>query len=331
MSTPVYAALVADIGGTNARFALAHRDAQGRLQLSDVRLLAVAEHPTLTAAIQAYLDAAGAPAAPRHAVLAVASAVKGDAVKLTNSPWTFSVSQVRAQLGFARLRVVNDFCALSMAIPHLTDADLGDLGGVAAAAADPLHRSYAAVGPGTGLGVGGLLIRHGRAAVLESEGGHLGFAPVDDYEVAILRQLWTVFERVSNERLLSGPGLLNLYHAACAIEGVRAAFDTPEAISAEADADPDGICARTVERFCALLGSVAGDVALAVGAWDGVYLGGGIALKLERWLRRPLFRARFEAKGRHAPLMRAIPTRLVRHPAVGLLGAAAFALDDQYA
>jgi glucokinase len=213
-----------------------------------------------------------------------------------------------------------------MAIPHLTDDDLEAVGQAAVSGprADG-HRSYATVGPGTGLGVGGLLIRGGRAAVLESEGGHVGFAPADDYEIALLRHLLGTYERVSNERLISGSGLLNLYHAVCAVEGLHAEFDTPASITAEADANPDGTCGRSLARFCAILGSVAGDVALALGAWDGVYLGGGITLRLIGWLQRSDFRARFEAKGRHAALMKTVPTLAIRHPAVGLLGAAAFA------
>lgn len=322
-------ALVADIGGTNARFALAHRPADGCIALDQIRVLTVAEHASPIEAARAYLDAVHA-GVPGRAVFAVASPVHSDVVAFTNSRWTFSIEQLRRTLGLPGLCVVNDFAALSMAIPHLAAGDVDVIGTTApqigAQAAD--HRSYAAIGPGTGLGVGGLLIREGRPVVVESEGGHVAFAPADDYEIAILRQLWGSYPRVSNERLISGHGLLNLYRAACAIEGVPAALDAPEAIVAAADTEPDGIAGRTVLRFCAMLGGMAGDVALTLGAWDGVYLGGGIAMKLSTWLARSDFRLRFESKGRHAPLMQKIPTLCIRHPAVGLLGAAAFAAAD---
>lgn len=323
-------ALVADIGGTNARFALAHRNADGGLALDQIRVLTVAEHASPIEAAHVYLDAVHA-GMPGRAVFAVASPVHSDVVAFTNSRWTFSIEQLRQALGMPGLRIVNDFAALSMAIPHLAASDVESIGttapqpGAQVGAQSADHRSYAAIGPGTGLGVGGLLIREGRPVVVESEGGHVAFAPADDYEIAILKQLWGSYPRVSNERLISGPGLLNLYRATCAIEGVPAVLDTPEAIVARADAEPASICGRIVLRFCAMLGAVAGDAALTLGAWDGVYLGGGIAMKLSAWLSRSDFRARFDNKGRHAPLMRKVPTLCIRHPAVGLLGAAAFA------
>lgn len=323
------AALVADIGGTNARFALARRTDAGVLQLGDVRVLTVSEHPSLVDAVRAYVADVGSAAgegALDHAVFAVASPVHGDAVAFTNSPWTFSIAQLRGAIGLPTLRVVNDFAALSMAIPYLAGDDLQHVGAARIGDRCDGSRSYATIGPGTGLGVGGLLIRDGRPVVVESEGGHVAFAPADEHEIAILRHLWAIFGRVSNERLISGPGLLNLYRAICAVEGEPATLATPEAIVAEAGSTPDGMCARTVLRFCAMLGSVAGDAALALGAWDGVYLGGGIAVRLADWFPRSAFRSRFEDKGRHAALMRTIPTAIVRHPAVGLLGAAAFAL-----
>lgn len=326
MNDRVDTALVADIGGTNARFALAHRHADGGIALDQIRVLTVAEHASPIEAARAYLDAVHA-GVPGRAVFAVASPVHSDVVAFTNSRWTFSIEQLRRALGLPGLRVVNDFAALSMALPHLAANDVEPIGATSmqADARRHDHRSYAAIGPGTGLGVGGLLIRGGRPVVIESEGGHVAFAPADDYEIAILKQLWGSYPRVSNERLISGPGLLNLYRATCAIEGVPAVLDTPEAIVARADAEPASICGRVVLRFCAMLGAVAGDAALTLGAWDGVYLGGGIAMKLSAWLNRSDFRARFDNKGRHAPLMRKIPTLCIRHPAVGLLGAAAFA------
>lgn len=316
------AMLVADIGGTNARFALARRDRSGPLQLDRVRLLTVAEHPTLGDAVKAYLaDAGGRPAT---AVFAVASPVQNDQIKFTNSPWTFSVAGLRADLGLPGLRFINDFSALSMALPHLQGADLEPVG-ERLPHPGGAQRSYAVLGPGTGLGVGGLLIRGGRPVVIESEGGHLAFAPSDAYEIEILRRLLKDFDRVSCERLISGAGLLRLYRTMCDIEGVAAEHEQPADVTAAADVAPDSLCAQAVLRFCAIFGAVAGDVAMAFGAWDGVFLGGGISSKLSAWLRRSEFRTRFEAKGRHRGLMHSIPTVVIRHPQAGLLGAAAFA------
>ncbi|HEY1077740.1 MAG TPA: glucokinase [Fontimonas sp.] len=322
--TAIRSVLVADIGGTNARFALARHEG-GQLQLSDIRVLAVEEHPTLQAAAQAYLRSAGASADIRTAVFAVASAVSADQIKLTNSPWSFSIRALQTELRMPDLRIVNDFAALSMALPHLLSSDLDRLGQADIPARIGQERSYATLGPGTGLGVGGLRLANGRGVVIESEGGHAGFAPSSDFEMAILKFLLGKYERVSNERLLCGAGLVNLYEAICAIEGAAADHNEPQFIVAEAEEKSDSVADRTVETFCALLGAVAGDVALTLGAWDGVYLGGGIAQKLAARLQRSTFRARFEAKGRHAPLMQRIPTWNILHPAVGLLGAAAFA------
>jgi len=318
--------LVADIGGTNARFALA-RHIDGRLVLSDIRVLAVDGHPTISSAAQDFLAGVNDARDIDAAVFAVASAVGTDAIKLTNSPWSFSVRQLQVDLGMPGLRIVNDFAALSMALPHLADADLEVIGsGANAEPRNAVDRSYATIGPGTGLGVGGLRINAHGPVVIESEGGHVGFAPNNDFELAILKHLLGKYERVSNERLISGAGLVNLYQAVCAIEGARADHADPQRIVAEADAIAEGTADRTVQTFCALLGSVAGDVAMTLGAWDGVYIGGGIAQKLSVRLQRSAFRARFEAKGRHAPLMQHIPTWNILHPAVGLLGAAGFAI-----
>lgn len=318
-------ALVADIGGTNARFAIAHRS-DGRLVLDAMRVLAVDSHPTIGDAARDFLAGVGGATRVGAAVFAVASAVGADAIKFTNSPWSFSVRELRTELGLPALRIVNDFAALSMALPHLAADDLDHLGGTAVVQRDGIERSYATIGPGTGLGVGGLRITARGAVVIESEGGHLGFAPTDALELAILRHLLGKYERVSNERLLCGAGLVNLHQALCAIEGEPVSLTEPQHIVAEADATPGGIADRSVQLFCGMLGSVAGDVALALGAWDGVYVAGGIAQKLAARLQRSAFRTRFEAKGRHAPLMQRIPTWTIRHPAVGLLGAAAFAL-----
>lgn len=326
MSVPSSNCLVADIGGTNARFALASRTAGGLTQLADVQLLDVASHPTIADAVRSYLAAVTPARMPEVGVFAVASPVTGDTIRLTNSHWLFSVDAVRKELGLRELVLINDFSALSRSIPHLDAAQLKQLGDPRLASVDK-HRSYAILGPGTGLGVGGLLLRDGNPIVIESEGGHMAFAPDDTLEIEVLRLMKTRFDRVSCERLISGNGLLHLYESICMIEGQAVAHTAPSQITRAAELDAGGIEARVVERFCAILGGIAGDVAMCLGAWDGVYLGGGISARLLTWLQKPGFRQRFESKGRHRTLMASIPTLVIEHPHAGLIGAAACARD----
>jgi glucokinase len=319
--------LVADIGGTNARFALAEADRAGRPQLTSVREFAVPRFGSLSQAASHYLAGLGA-TRPRRAVIAVAAVITGDRIGITNNPWSFSIAALRQELGIDRIRVINDFAAIGMAVPHLQAAELAPIGN-APARPNPggADRHCAVLGPGTGLGVCRLTLRQGRAAVIESEGGHIAFAPGSDYEIAILQYLMKRHARVSVERLVSGPGLQNLYAAVCAVEGADATTDTPDGITAGARLGADAACARTVELFCAILGSFAGDVALMYGAWDGVYLGGGMTGTLLPWICRGGFRQRFESKGRFSSLMQTIPTFAIAHAQPGLLGAGACSLD----
>jgi glucokinase len=320
-------ALVADIGGTNARFALATRDGQGRPALTSMREFTVAQFASLAQAALHYLREIDPPR-PRRSVIAVASPVTSDEIKATNSSWTFSIAGLQQELGLEAIEVINDFAAIAMAIPHLTPGELALVGAAPGApAGSKPDRRHAVVGPGTGLGVCGLLLRQGRAIVIESEGGHIAFAPGGDYEIAILQYLLKRHARVSIERLLSGPGLQNLYDAVCAVEGAAAVARTPESITIGAKLGTEATCQRAVESFCSILGSFAGDVALMYGAWDGVYLGGGMTTTLLPWICSGEFRQRFENKGRYRALMQKIPTCAIAHAQPGLLGAGACALD----
>lgn len=319
-----HSALVADIGGTHARFALASLVPSGQPVITGVEQYRTADFESLTAAAQHYLKQPRAESAPLRAVMAVASAVTGDHVKITNNPWSFSVDQLRRDLGFASIRVINDFAAVSMALPVLQPADLQALGAVpATTGTQKIDRTFAVLGPGTGLGVGGLALRGTHAAIIESEGGHVGFSPTTPYEADVMRHLMARYGRVSAERLISGMGMINLYQAVCALEGVTAELQEAAQIAAQANAEPDSICARVLKLFCEILGGFAGDIALAFGAWDGVFLTGGVAQKMLPWLQAGGFRQRFEEKGRHQVLMRSIPTQIIIHPHAGLLGAAA--------
>lgn len=322
--------LVADIGGTNARFALVDAVSRQEPVLFSIRRYADAQFASLAAAIRHYLDEAAPPIAPRRAVLGVAAPVKGDRIAITNNPWSFSIAELRAALGFDGVVAINDFSANSMSLPYLKAGDVKAIGpsrgapieNAGGAAPD---RTYAIIGPGTGLGVGALLLRSGRAIPVDSEGGHASFAPENAYEFAILESARKHFERVSYERLICGPGLLNLYRAVCDVEGVAPAAQTPEQVTALAAKDMDGPPQRTLNLFCEILGGCAGDVALLFGAWDGVYLAGGMLGTLMPWIEAGGFRRRFEAKGRYRTAMQAVPTLAIRHPDLGLLGAAAYA------
>ena len=318
--------LLADIGGTNARFALADTSAPVPLLDDSVREFVVADFPSLAEAAQHYLDETGATA--QNGVFAVAGRVDGDEARITNHPWVISVNRTRQALGFQGLKLVNDFAAQAMAVSLLTPRDVVAIGGAHWTPA-PLSvpRTYAVIGPGTGLGVAALVIRDGRAYPLETEGGHVSFPPGTPEEIRILDILSAQFGRVSNERLVCGPGLVNLHRALSEIAGEDPGPMQPADVTARAAAG-DPRCMRTLDVFCAVFGAIAGDLVLSAGAWDGVLLTGGLVPKLLPSLQHSGFRQRFEHKGRFSPAMARVPTLAVIHPQPGLLGAAAFAVES---
>ncbi|HEY4544904.1 MAG TPA: glucokinase [Pedomonas sp.] len=330
VSSPV---LVADIGGTNARFALAHISSPGASglvpQLTDVRRYKAADFPAFSDALRRYREDAGPDAArAQQAVFAVATAILGDEVKLTNSPWSFSITDIRRTFGLQKLTVINDFQAIGHAVPRLPAEGLAAVGpahpGITNTSATPTH---AVLGPGTGLGVCLLTTRGGQPLILPSEAGHIGFSPSDDLELEVMRVLLARHGRVSNERLISGPGLAALHDALCVIEGAAAPRLTPEAITAASAAAPEGPESRTLRLFCSIYGSIAGDIVLAFGAWDGAYLVGRLSNLLLPALQDGLFRKGFENKGRFAAALQKVPTLVVTERQVGLLGAGVFAAN----
>ena len=317
--------LLADIGGTNARFALADTASGTPLILDSVERFAVRDFPSLAEAAQHYLGQTGATV--RNGVFAVAGRVDGDEARMTNHSWVISLSRSRAALGFNDIRVVNDFTAQAMALPLLTPADVVAIGGAQwAPAPSSVDRTYAVIGPGTGLGVGGLIVRNGNNYPLETEGGHVSFAPGTPEETRILETLSAQFGRVSNERLICGPGLVNLHRALSEMAGEDPTPLQPAEVTAGAAAG-DARCMRALDVFCAVFGAVAGDLVLSSGAWDGVFLTGGMVPKLLPSLQHSGFRQRFEHKGRYAPAMARVPTLAMLHPQPGLLGAAALAVE----
>jgi len=307
--------LVGDIGGTNARFGLVSPD--GVLLHSSV--LADADYAGLGEAIEAYLAGRGGLPRPREAAIAVASPVSGDEVRFTNHPWAFSISQLRSRLGFERLEVINDFTAQALALPHLKAGDKLAVGGGTAAAGAPL----AVLGPGSGLGVSGLVPAGGRWVPLSGEGGHVTMAPATDREGAVLAAMRRHFDHVSAERVLSGPGLVNLYNALAEVDGVPAKAFTAAQISDAETGTQEPLCREATGMFCAMLGTVAGDLALTLGAKGGVYIGGGIVPRLGKRFAASPFRERFEAKGRFRDYLAAIPSFVVTHKLPAFLGCAA--------
>ncbi len=317
--------LLADLGGTYIRFALANPLARNPLLLDSIRSYRVERFESLVQAAQQYAGDGGV--SPRNAVFAVAGLVQGDAVQMTNHPWNISVDATRTQLGLHQLIVRNDFSAQAAGLPYLEPHQAQRLGlPEAATLLTPLPRTVAVLGPGTGLGVAGLLLRGGLAQVIETEGGHTGFAPTTAQEVSILQHLSERFGRVSNERLVCGSGLVNIYQAVCALAAQPASTPSPEQISARALAGSDPLSLRSVEVFCSVLASVAGDTVLALGAWDGVYLAGGLVPVVMPWLRQDAFRQRFENKGRFSSALAKVPVLAIMHSQPGLLGAAAIAV-----
>ena len=248
---------------------------------------------------------------------------------MTNCPWVLSAPRLRAALRLDDVRLLNDFGAQAMAVTLLGDDDVSAIGSPgwspAGRDADPqADRTYAVLGPGTGLGVGALLRRRGHWHALQTEGGHAGFAPVGAGEIAVLQVLSAQFGRVSNERLVSGMGLANLHRALSVLAGEPPSALRPEQVTAAAEAG-DPRSRRVLDIFCAVFGGCAGDLVLTLGAWDGVFLAGGLVPRLLPVLRQSAFRERFVAKGRYSAAMAAVPALAVLHPQPGLLGAAALA------
>ena len=308
------ARLLADIGGTNARFAL--ETAPGRIEHSAT--LACADYPLVSDAVKAYL-AAHPGTMVRHAVIAIANPVDGDVVAMTNHHWRFSISATRIALGLQTLLVVNDFAALAASLPTLADSDLVTIGG---GIAQP-HATIGLLGAGTGLGVAGLARCGDAWEVLPSEGGHVAFSPMDAREQAILTFCWQRHAHVSNERLISGPGLMLIHEALAAQQQAGWTPLTSAQIIERGLSGADPLSRETLACFCAMLGTAAANLAVTLGAHGGIYIGGGVVPRLGAWFADSPFRARFENKGRFSRFTAQVATRVIIAPYPALAGAAA--------
>jgi glucokinase len=301
--------LIADIGATNTRFALVGPDGT----ITRTRVLATDDFASLSDAIEDYLAAEAPPVKPTLAVLAVAAPVTGDTVALTNNPWTFSIQAMGKQFGFTALHVINDFVANALAVPQLTPADCQQIGGGA---------PVSVIGPGSGLGVSILVPQGDRGIALQGEGGHVTMAAANKREAAVLELMRERFDHVSAERFLSGPGLVNLYNALCELAKEPAAPLTAPQITNPRTEEDEPHAREARDMFCAMLGTIASNLALTIGARGGIYIAGGIVPKLGVAFAQSDFRARFEAKGRFHGYLAAIPTYVITHPSPALLGAA---------
>jgi len=306
-----------DIGGTNARFGW--QEYEGG-PISRVQVLPCAEYPSLLDAANAYLLQQGL-TAPQSAAFGIANPVTGDRITMTNHHWTFSVDELRNSLGLTRLLFLNDFTALALSITRLPAEEKRQIGG---GEATP-DSAVGLIGPGTGLGVSGLLPLgyQNKWIPISGEGGHVSLSASTPFEFSVIEHLHKRYGHVSAERALSGTGLVDLYHALCDLgDGEGREITTPAEVMARAHAVPASKANQALDMFCGFLGSVAGDLALTLGARGGIYIGGGIAPRMLERMEQGPFRARFEAKGRFREYLKGIPTWVICSPvSPALLGA----------
>lgn len=308
--------LVGDVGGTWTRFGLVGRD--GRI--GQVGIRECTAHEGLDGALADYLEVEGRGARPRRAAVSVACPVTGDRVSLTNHPWSFSIEELRRRFDLETLAVVNDFAAVALALPHLRPVDLMPVGGGTPQAG----AAKAVLGPGTGLGVSGLVpTGTGGWAIIEGEGGHATMAAANRREEEALAEIRREFGHASAERVLSGPGLVNLYASLCRLDG-----EAPDPQTTPRDIVTAGLerrsarCRETLRLASAMLGTFAADLALTLGARGGVYIGGGLVPRYASAFAESGFRRRFEEKGRFSGYLATIPTWIVVHELPALVGLA---------
>jgi glucokinase len=306
--------LIGDIGGTNARFAIAENGVYRALKHVEVD-----RYPSLHDALVDYLGML--PEAGRTSlsgVLAIAGPVLGDRISMTNKAWSFSIQELRKSLNLLSLTVVNDFAATARSIPHIAQSNLLVVG----PALPEARGNIAVVGPGTGLGVSALIPDGAGWALVAGEGGHVTLAASNDEEAALIQLLRKRWSHVSAERVLSGAGLVNLYEALCALKGVEPLMLMPADVTKRAMDRSDEACVKAFACFCEFLGGVAGDLALTIGALGGVYIAGGILLRFKEAFAASAFRQRFESKGRFSTMLARIPTYLILEESPALVGLA---------
>ena len=310
MSTFSERVLLGDIGGTNARLALATD-----LVLGPITSFEVSRFSRFTDVVDLFLREDRHRSGLRHALFSIAAPIHGERCVLTNSPWVIDVIELRAAFG-VQSQLLNDFAAVSHSLPLLSPADLAKIGGGAADKMSPM----AVLGPGTGLGVACLIGWTDKPVVIPSEGGHATLAATCDREDQIIQYLRRRFGHASAERAVSGPGLENIYLAIGALDKVETALQNATQITRSALSGECRVAVEALHVFCAFLGSFAGNVALTFDARGGVYIAGGISPRIVNFMRQSQFRARFEAKGRFRDYLKEIPVNVITHPAAAFVG-----------
>lgn len=313
------AKFVADVGGTNIRIAQVE---QGKLL--NIKKYLCNDFPDIDSAIKTYFDSL-----PEinftYGCIAIACPVPGDWVKMTNHYWEFSIQALTQSLELTWLGVINDFTSVAHSLPVLDETQKVQIG---PGTVKP-EANIAVFGPGTGLGVDHLTWTNSGWKALDGEGGHVDFAPQDEDEFAIWRYLKNKLGHVSAEEVLSGRGIVQIYQGLAAQQQVPAVLDEAAEITAKALSNECALCRQTLDQFCKIMGSFAGNLALNLGTAGGVYIGGGIASRFVEHVRNSEFRARFEDKGRFRHYVSTIPTFIIVEPDHGLLGASAY-LDLNY-
>ena len=310
-----------DIGGTHARFALATIGDDGAITLGDPTTLHTRDHASFQTAWEDFRERNGG-SLPEAVSLAIAGPIAGEVIRLTNNPWVIRPALVCEKLAVSRYTIVNDFEAVAYAVATVPEEHFQHLSGPD----KPLGEkgTISVLGPGTGLGVAHLLREAGGGYhVQATEGGHMDFAPVDSIDDAILARLRKQHRRVSAERVVSGPAIVEIYKALAAMEGRSVPDRDDVELWTSGTSGGDSLAAAAVDRFCLSLGSVAGDIALAQGGFAGVVIAGGLGFRIRETLAHSGFAERFAFKGRYEQLMASIPVKLITHPQPGLYGAAA--------
>jgi glucokinase len=309
-------ALLGDIGSTNARFAYLRN-----CQIGPIETLPVAEFASIIEALRVFGNRRQSEGAVTRALLGVAGPIQNGAVTMTNSGWVVDSSELAREFGLERVDLMNDFAALAWSLPELSPEHLLPIGGLSPVATAPA----VVLGAGTGLGLACLGGRDSRATVIETEGGHATLPGATAQEDAVIQCLRESFGHVSAERVLSGAGLVNLYHAIAAVEGGITPHRTATDITAAAVAGRCMASQATLDMFCAMLGTFAGNAALMFGARGGVFIGGGIVPRIADFVAASAFRSRFEAKGRFQFYLAAIPVYIITHPHPAFFGLRAIA------
>ncbi|WP_371189817.1 glucokinase [Thalassotalea ponticola] len=312
--------VVADIGGTNLRVGTVLENGD----ITDLTLYQCEQHPSLQAVLEAYFSSHDIDSSKVNACLAIACPVDQDLIKMTNLPWQFSKSELKADLKLNRLYVINDYTAIAWAVPFLSDQQKVKIGGGQSLDKHPI----AICGPGTGLGVANVIWGNDQWISVGGEGGHADFAAVDETEIEILRFLQNKYPRVSYEQVLSGLGIEQIYQALCHMKGVDAEAFKAADISARALENRCDICLQALNQFCKTLGSFAGNMALTTAAFGGVYIAGGIAPRFIEFIQNSEFRERFEAKNRFTEFNKGIATYVITEAQPGVLGASAYLIQQ---